>query len=264
MRQLAVQSANDTNTLSDRAQITKEVDKLTEELGRISANTEFNGAPLLTGAFSGKLIQIGANANQTMAVNIGNMDIASLGLADGTKASSSNPAGTVTYNAGTGATPFGAFTINAALDVLDSTGLKVGAYDDTTKVATFTDSTKNGTVTFTTSALFGGVGGFSISNGVDVSDQASASTAIQTISDAIDLVSSQRADLGAIQNTLQHVVNRLTVAAENTSAAESRIRDTDMAKEMTAFTRSQILQQAGVSMLAQANSAPQSVLKLLG
>ncbi len=73
-----------------------------------------------------------------------------------------------------------------------------------------------------------------------------------------------RADLGAIQNRLQHTVNSLNVAAENTTAAESRIRDTDMAKEMTSFTRSQILSQAGVSMLAQANSAPQSVLKLLG
>jgi flagellin len=77
-------------------------------------------------------------------------------------------------------------------------------------------------------------------------------------------VSTSRANLGAVQNRLQHTVNSLSVAAENTTAAESRIRDTDMAKEMTSFTRSQILSQAGVSMLAQANSAPQSVLKLLG
>lgn len=267
MRQLAVQAANDTNTPADRQQITKEVDQLSAELGRIASDTEFNGAPLLTGAYSATPLkfQIGANSGQTIDVNIDSMDIASLGLGSGTKASSSNPAGVVAYVPGAGAeTPFGSFTINAAKDVLDSTGLKVGAYDDTTKIATFTDATKNGTVTFTTSALVGGVGGFSISNGVDVSTQDSASTAIDTISAAIDLVSSQRADLGAIQNRLQHVVNRLTVAAENTSAAESRIRDTDMAKEMTAFTRSQILQQAGVSMLAQANSAPQSVLKLLG
>ena len=67
-----------------------------------------------------------------------------------------------------------------------------------------------------------------------------------------------------MQNRLQHTINSLSVAAENSAAAESRIRDTDMAKEMTSFTRSQILQQAGVSMLAQANQAPQSVLKLLG
>ena len=94
-----------------------------------------------------------------------------------------------------------------------------------------------------------------------MSTQAGASTAIATLDAAINTVSGQRAHLGAVQNRLQHTSNSLSVAAENASAAESRIRDTDMAKEMTSFTRSQILQQAGVSMLAQANQAPQSVLK---
>ena len=85
--------------------------------------------------------------------------------------------------------------------------------------------------------------------------------------DAIDLaiktVSEQRADLGAAQNRLEHTVNNLSVASENLAASESRIRDTDMAKEMMAFTRSQILSQAGTAMLAQANQAPQGVLSLL-
>lgn len=98
----------------------------------------------------------------------------------------------------------------------------------------------------------------------DVSTQAGAASALTSIDAAIKTVSGNRADLGAVQNRLQHTINSLSVAAENASAAESRIRDTDMAKEMTSFTRAQILQQAGVSMLAQANSAPQSVLKLLG
>ena len=100
--------------------------------------------------------------------------------------------------------------------------------------------------------------------GLDVTTQSKAGDALKVIDKALDQVSGQRADLGAVQNRLQHTINSLNVAAENASAAESRIRDTDMAKEMTSFTRSQILQQAGVSMLAQANSAPQSVLKLLG
>ena len=98
----------------------------------------------------------------------------------------------------------------------------------------------------------------------DVDVPRRAPTQRWTIDAAIDTVSGQRADLGAVQNRLQHTINSLSVASENASAAESRIRDTDMAKEMTSFTRSQILQQAGVSMLAQANQAPQSVLKLLG
>ena len=97
-----------------------------------------------------------------------------------------------------------------------------------------------------------------------LSDAAGASAALASIDSAIDTVSGNRADLGALQNRLQHTINSLSVASENSAAAESRIRDTDMAKEMTSFTRSQILQQAGVSMLAQANQAPQSVLKLLG
>ncbi|MBD3785012.1 MAG: flagellin FliC [Micrococcales bacterium] len=99
---------------------------------------------------------------------------------------------------------------------------------------------------------------------IDVSTAAGAATALGLADTAVTTVSTARAGLGAVQNRLQHTINSLSVAAENSAAAESRIRDTDMAKEMTAFTRSQILSQAGVSMLAQANSAPQSVLKLLG
>lgn len=99
---------------------------------------------------------------------------------------------------------------------------------------------------------------------VDVTDATTVATSLTAIDAAITAVSTQRATLGAVQNRLQHTVNSLSVAAENATAAESRIRDTDMAKEMTQFSKSQILSQAGIAMLAQANSAPQSVLKLLG
>jgi flagellin len=84
-----------------------------------------------------------------------------------------------------------------------------------------------------------------------------------TIDTAIQKVSTSRANLGALQNRFEHVVNSVNVAVENLSASESRIRDTDMAAEMMSFTRSQILSQAGTAMLAQANSAPQNVLQLL-
>jgi flagellin len=102
------------------------------------------------------------------------------------------------------------------------------------------------------------------SGGVDVTSALTVTASLALIDTAITTVSTQRATLGAVQNRLQHTVNSLSVAAENTTAAESRIRDTDMAKEMTQFSKSQILSQAGIAMLAQANSAPQSVLKLLG
>ncbi|HET8768572.1 MAG TPA: flagellin [Pedococcus sp.] len=185
MRQLAVQSANDTNTVDDRKAIQKEVTQLNAELDRIAGNTEFNGQKLLNGAGGTAGVftfQVGANSGQTTTVDL-----------------STNR---------------------------DSTTLAV--------------------------------------NSVDLSTQTGATSALTAIDAAIKTVSDGRADLGAVQNRLQHTINSLSVAAENASAAESRIRDTDMAKEMTSFTRSQILQQAGVSMLAQANSAPQSVLKLLG
>ncbi|WP_110180306.1 flagellin [Nocardioides solisilvae] len=84
-----------------------------------------------------------------------------------------------------------------------------------------------------------------------------------TVKAAIDTVSTQRANLGAIQNRFEHTINNVNVTVENLSAAESRIRDTDMAQEMMNFTRSQILSQAGTAMLAQANQAPQGVLSLL-
>ncbi|NGP58751.1 flagellin FliC [Paenibacillus thiaminolyticus] len=101
-------------------------------------------------------------------------------------------------------------------------------------------------------------------SGLSISTQAKANAALSTISAAINTVAEQRAAFGAVQNRLEHTINNLGVTAENLSASESRIRNADMAKEMTDFTRNQILVQAGTAMLAQANSAPQSVLKLLG
>ena len=96
-----------------------------------------------------------------------------------------------------------------------------------------------------------------------LTDVTNALSAMDAIDDAISTVSTARAELGAKQNRLEHTINNLSVAVENLSASESRIRDTDMAQEMMAFTRSQILSQAGTAMLAQANQAPQGVLQLL-
>lgn len=101
-------------------------------------------------------------------------------------------------------------------------------------------------------------------NGLSVKTSAGASGAISKLDAALSRVAASRANLGAVQNRLQHIVNNLQVASQNLSAANSRIRDVDMAKEMANFTKTQILVQAGTAMLAQANQAPQSVLKLLG
>ena len=99
--------------------------------------------------------------------------------------------------------------------------------------------------------------------GVDISTQSGAKAAVDLIKSAIDKVSSTRGDLGAIQNRLEHTINNLSVTTENMTAAESRIRDVDMADEMMAYTKNNILVQASQAMLAQANQLPQGVLQLL-
>ena len=100
-------------------------------------------------------------------------------------------------------------------------------------------------------------------SGIAVSTAASATAAIASLDAAISTVTTSRANLGAIQNRLEHTINRLGMTSENLQAAESRIRDADMASEMIDYTRNQILQQSGTAMLAQANQAPQSILSLL-
>lgn len=99
--------------------------------------------------------------------------------------------------------------------------------------------------------------------GKDLTSGANALTAMAAVDVALSTISTARSNLGATQNRFEHTINSLNVAVENLSASESRIRDTDMASEMVGYTRSQILSQAGTAMLAQANSAPQSVLQLL-
>ena len=115
--------------------------------------------------------------------------------------------------------------------------------------------------------------GISISNmdakslgvsGLSVSSFSKAGTAMKAVQDAIELVSTQRSKMGALQNRLEHTINNLDTASENTQAAESRIRDTDMADEMVEYSKNNILAQAGQSMLAQANQSNQGVLSLLG
>jgi len=135
-----------------------------------------------------------------------------------------------------------------------------------------TEAAGNGGVTFQIGANRGQTISFGIGDmrtaalglsNVDVSTASTASVALDTLDSAIKTVSSQRSKMGAVQNRLEHTINNLETASENLSAAESRIRDVDMAKEMMEFTKSNILSQAAQAMLAQANQQPQGVLQLL-
>ena len=118
------------------------------------------------------------------------------------------------------------------------------------------------TLTVTPAQMTTTASGLAIS-ALDVTSLASANSAITKIDTAINKVSTYRAHLGAMQNRLEHTINNLKVTSENMTAAESRIRDTDMAKEMSAFTKNNILVQASQAMLAQANQTPQGILQLL-
>ncbi|MCW2724964.1 MAG: flagellin [Frankiales bacterium] len=193
---------------------------------------------------------------------------ANVTTANGAAAASTVATNVVTNGTGTNALDFGSYSIAAVnasnvADVLDSSGTKVATYNSSTGDIKDLASTPNTLATVASGSRPTGAWSLEI-HGVDVSSQAAATAAISTVDTAIAKVSDQRSTLGSVQNRLQHTINNLGVAAENLTASESRIRDTDMAKEMTAFTRAQILSQAGISMLAQANQAPQSVLKLLG
>lgn len=180
MGELATKAANDVNASEDRSAINDEITELVSEIDSISSKAAFNGTKLLTGSFTGKYLQVGANKGENMKVSIAKMNAASLGV-----------------------------------------------------------------------------------NALAVSTHATASAAMSSITAAIKTVSAARSSLGAKQNRLDYTINNLENYSENLTSAESQIRDTDMATEMTTYTKQNILQQAAQSMLAQANQSTQGVLSLL-
>ncbi len=182
MRELAIQSANDTNTTADRASLDSEFQSLKLEIDRIAKTTSFNGKILLSGGFSatGAIFQIGANANQVISVRIGRAT---------------------------------------------ASGLAISARS----IATYS----------------------------------AAQSAIASMDSAIRVLDSVRGDLGAAQNRFESTIANLKNVSENLSAARSRILDADIAQETSEMTKSNILQQAGVAILSQANQTPQLALQLL-
>jgi flagellin len=148
---------------------------------------------------------------------------------------------------------------------------QIGANENQTMTLEFTDMraaalgiTGTGSGFTATATVTDGTDNNAVENALDVSTSENAGNAATVIQKAIDTVSAERSKLGAYQNRLEHTISNLGTSAENMQAAESRIRDLDMAEEMMAFTKNNILQQAATAMLAQANMAPQSVLQLLG
>ncbi|KAB7766558.1 flagellin [Xanthomonas sp. LMG 12461] len=301
IRELAVQSANATNSTTDRGALNSEVKQLASEIDRVSSQTNFNGTKLLDGSFSGALFQVGADAGQTIGINsIVNASAASLGkagfaatqtttnaLASGTATASGSFSGmvvngvsiaSVSVAVGDVDTDVAKKIASAINDKLAQTGV-YASVDSSNKLKlesvkggqdfSFTAGSATGAngITFDQSGIAASAtaaaGTTNFLKDVDISTFQGAQKALSIIDNALTSVNSSRADMGAIQNRFTSTIANLSSTSENLSASRSRIRDTDYAKETAELTRTQILQQAGTAMLAQAKQAPQSVLSLL-
>ncbi|MCC4595550.1 flagellin [Xanthomonas campestris pv. phormiicola] len=302
IRELSVQSANATNSATDREALNSEVKQLTSEIDRVANQTSFNGTKLLDGSFSGALFQVGADAGQTIGINsIVDANVDSLGkagfaatqtgsaaLASGTATASGSFSGmtinsvsiaSVSVAIGDTGTEVSKKIAAAINDKLDQTG--VYASIDSTTGALKLESLKAGTDFSFTAGSATNAGGITFSNAgiatsalvtagttstlqdLDISTFSGAQKALEIVDKALTAVNSSRADMGAVQNRFTSTIANLSSTSENLSASRSRIRDTDYAKETAELTRTQILQQAGTAMLAQAKSVPQNVLSLL-
>ncbi len=396
MRELSIQSANDTNSTADRANLQKEIAQLQAEVNRIADTTTFNGKNILDGTFTAQKFQVGSNANETISVSVGSTRATAMGnqavdsnanvggaltaVADasggnnvagqiivvngsdtsgnltvtaddaasdivslingatgttGVSATGSNSvvidglavAGTVGFtlsSSNSGGTVGSAIAVSGAITTTDYTNLAeainavqastgitatlasdkasitlenttgddinivdlahttatetidvggttiteggavdsivVGGTFEMSSASTFVATTDTGTTVF---AAASNSSALSSVADIDVSTQSGSNDAISVLDQALRFVSDARADLGAIQNRMESTIANLGNIAENVSAARSRVQDADFAAETAALTRAQILQQAGVAMLAQANAQPQNVLSLL-
>jgi flagellin len=285
IRELAVQSANASNSASDREALDAEVQQRIAEVDRIAKQTNFNGVKVLDGSFGTATFQVGANVGETISV----------GLTTSVTAASIGTVNTLTGGAFSNADA--AETVNVAFVDADSTAL--GNVDITggmtvqeavdainngnvTGISAFVNESDQiqilssaGVVTITetggTNNDLGLAGDTAVETasatttlaGVSVSDVSAANFAIARIDSALTDVNGLRGDLGAIQNRFESTIINLQTVSENLAASRGRIQDADFAAETAALTKAQILQQAGVSVLSQANAQPQLALSLL-
>ncbi|MGX9417224.1 flagellin [Vibrio sp. RC27] len=285
MRDLSLQSSNGSNTKSDRQAINQEVTALNDELNRIAESTSFGGNKLLNGTFGNKSFQIGSSSGEAVMLSMGNMrsDTDTMGgnayVATEGKDSSwtvgSATDMTLSYTDSDGEAQ--EVTVNAKQgDDLEELATYINgqnsdlsaSVDEDGKMQIFASNQKvSSEVT-----VGGGLGaeiGFGAAEKVTVGDINVSSVggsqlAVSVIDGALQAVDSQRAELGAFQNRFDHAINNLDNINENVNASRSRIKDTDYAKETVQMTKSQILQQASTSVLAQAKQSPSAALSLLG
>ncbi|WP_448676176.1 flagellin [Delftia acidovorans] len=297
MRELAVQSSNATNSKSDREALQSELSQLRDEVDRVAKTTTFNGQKLLEGSFTGGVFQVGANSGDNISVgSLGNVKVDSLGNSSYSVGSISSSAvtqasvtsasvsltiqgatasavATIEKDANATQTEVTGRTIEAINAKTADTGVTAFLSEDGTTIELRATAAPTGTTGTTASVAVGTNAATSLTaitaaegkgiDKVDVSTQSGAWEAMQRIDNAIDKVNTARGDLGALQTRFEKAVENIDIQNENISAARSRITDADFAKETANLSRTQILQQAGTAMVAQANQLPQQVLSLL-
>ena len=300
MRELAVQASNDTNTSSDRNEIQKEINALTEEVDRIANNTEFNTQKLLNGNKSG----VGGDVvNEAVAESKGKFEFKVANalaqndeiIIDGkTYKVTQADAGDINTLKASLETEFDGYTFTFTdNDKTINVEQKVGEDKEKMSVSlngkNIKAEMKNAGVTARDEEISEGKANIQVgansnqSMGIEIGDMRAkalnitdgagnslsvlsaeeANKAITAFDAALNEVSSQRANLGAVQNRLEYTISNLDNTAENLTSAESTLRDVDMAKEMMEYSKNNILNQAAQAMISQANQQPQNVLQLL-
>ena len=300
MRELAVQAGNATNSKSDREALNAELVQLRDEVDRVAKTTSFNGKKVLDGSFTGGVFQVGANSGDNITVGaLANTKVDKLGSsmygASKVAIATANVQNTTTAVSITvqGAAGSATITIDADADrtgeeLLGSMVQSINSKTADTGVVAFLNKTATGydieyrssadaagttaVATVETNGLTFAADGTTVNldaddqagiHKMDIKTQAAAWESLQRIDSALDKVSSARAELGAIQTRFEKSIENIDIQQENISAARGRITDADFAQETANLSRTQILQQAGTAMVAQANQLPQQVLQLL-
>ncbi|EMB9228002.1 flagellin [Vibrio harveyi] len=286
MRDLSLQSANGSNSKAERTALQEEVSALNDELNRIAETTSFGGRKLLNGSFGKSAFQIGAASGEAVQVELKSMR--SDGIEMGGFSYIANGRASSDWQVKDGANEL-SMSFNNRFGETETIQINAKAGDDIEELATYingqTDKVTasvnekgqlqlfmagketSGTLSFSgdlASELGLQLKGYDAVDNIDITSVGGAQQAVAVLDTAMKYVDSHRAELGAYQNRFNHAINNLDNIHENLAASNSRIQDTDYAKETTQMVKQQILQQVSTSILAQAKQAPNLALTLLG
>lgn len=286
MRDLSLQSANGSNSRAERDALQEEMTALNDELNRIAETTSFGGRKLLNGSFASSSFQIGASSGEAVQVALKNMrsDSVSMGGFSYVAAAKTDSNWQVTqgshklvmqYTNAQGQQE--SINITAKIgDDIEQLAIYINGQTDKVSASVneegqlqlfMAGEQTSGTISFSgnlANQLNLSLSGYEAVDNLDISKVGGAQRAVSVIDTALKYVDSHRAELGAMQNRFNHAINNLSNVNENLSASNSRIKDTDYAKETTQMVKQQILQQVSTSILAQAKQQPNLALTLLG